>query len=246
VTLSYGEELFPILDEFSLDVNDGEFLVLLGPSGCGKTTALNLFAGLVRPSSGTASMNGGEIVGPGRERAVIFQGDDSLFHWLTVQESTEFPLKIQGLSRTERASKAEWALALTGLSSHRKKYPKELSGGMKQRLQLARALVCDTQLLLMDEPFGALDAFTRGDLQDQLIQIWQDTHKSIVFITHDIAEALILATRIAVMSPGPAATLQEVVNVSLPRPRSPGDPEFGALFEQIRSVLGRSDMEAAA
>jgi NitT/TauT family transport system ATP-binding protein len=198
-----------------------------------------MLAGFVRPANGRCLMRGERIERPARDRVVIFQGDDSLFHWLTVDENIAFPLRVQRLGRRERERRIAWGLELTGLSSHRTKYPKELSGGMKQRLQLARALVSDTELLLMDEPFGALDALTRSDLQAQLVDIWSETKKTIFFITHDIAEAVTLGSRIGVMSHGPRATLEQLLDVRLPRPRSHADPEFGRLYEEIRSSLGR-------
>jgi NitT/TauT family transport system ATP-binding protein len=227
----------PVLVRFDLEIRSEEFFVLLGPSGCGKTTALNILAGFVQPTSGRCLMNGEEVRKPGRDRAVIFQGDDSLFYWLTVYQNVEFPLELAGLRQPERSRKVKWALDLVNLGAHASKYPRELSGGMKQRLQIARALVTDASVLLMDEPFGALDALTRSELQDQLVEIWSATRRTILFITHDISEAVLLATRLGIMSHGPAATLRRVIQVDLTRPRRRGDPAFGHLYDQIGSTL---------
>jgi NitT/TauT family transport system ATP-binding protein len=228
-----------VIADLSLDIRDGEFLILLGPSGCGKTTVLNLLAGFISPSSGRCMFRGAPVSKPAGERVVIFQGDDSLFYWLTVQQNVEFPLKIRGVKREQRIQAVKAALSRVGLLPHADKFPRELSGGMKQRVQLARALVADAALLLMDEPFGALDAITRSDLQDQVSELWKTTGKTVVFITHDISEAIVLGSRIAVMSPGPCSCFESIFDVNLAQPRRRSDQAFGQLFERIDYAMHR-------
>jgi len=227
----------PVLGEVCLRIARGEFFCLLGPSGCGKTTLLNLLAGFEMPSSGTVSVAGHSIAAPGVDRMVVFQGDDSLFPWLTAIENVEFGLRMMGTTREERRRVATDALRVVGLAGQGDKFPRQLSGGMKQRIQIARAIVCRSQVLLMDEPFAALDAQMRSLLQDELVQLWQVTGATVLFITHDIAEALILADRIGLMSAGPAATIREVIDVRLGRPRRRDDLEFGQVYEQLNRVL---------
>jgi NitT/TauT family transport system ATP-binding protein len=227
----------PILSGVSLEIESGDFLCLLGPSGCGKSTLLNILAGFEKPSTGAVSVSGDPIPGPGADRMVVFQGDDSLFPWLTAVENVEFGLRVSGMTAAQRRSVALDALHLVGMSGQGEKYPRQLSGGMKQRIQIARALVLRSKVLLMDEPFAALDAQMRSMLQDELVQVWEATGTTIVFVTHDIAEALILANRIGLMSAGPAARIRDVVEVSLPRPRRRGDAAFGQLYEQLNDVV---------
>jgi NitT/TauT family transport system ATP-binding protein len=239
VGVAYGHprKADPILFRFSLDIHEGECLCLLGPSGCGKTTALRLFAGFLAPSEGTLTLEGRPIRGPGAERGVVFQGDDSLFDWLDAVQNVAFGLRMQGMGRAERLATARRFLRLVGLNGQDGKYPGELSGGMKQRIQIARVLATDPKVLLMDEPFGALDAQTRAELQDELVRIWTETRKTILFITHDIAEAILLADRIGVMRHGPASNVREMVPVSLPRPRSRASVEFGRLYEEVHRLI---------
>jgi len=212
--------------------------VLLGPSGCGKTTALNLLAGFEAPRSGSVLVEGRPVQQPGMDRVVIFQGDDSLYPWLTALENVEFPLRMMGRGAAERRSRAEAWLARVGLANHAAKFPHQLSGGMKQRIQIARALVCDAPVLLMDEPFGALDAQTRTILQDELVDICAGSGATVLFITHDIAEAIILADRIGVMRAGPGSALKDEFELDLPRPRNRGSVEFAAVYNRIQRVLG--------
>jgi NitT/TauT family transport system ATP-binding protein len=231
-----------VLERLSLEIERGEFLCLLGPSGCGKTTVLILLAGFEHPSAGTISVDGRVVVGPGVERTVVFQGDDSLYTWLTAVENVEFGLRLAGVAATTRRATAERYLELVGLAGQGHKYPSQLSGGMKQRIQIARALVCESPILLMDEPFAALDAQTRSILQDELIGIWQQTGRTFLFITHDISEAILLADRIGLMTAGPAARMKTIVPVELARPRRRGDPAFGALYERL-NVLVKEEVQ---
>ena len=227
----------PVLERFSLSIERGEFFCLLGPSGCGKTTVLNLLAGFEHPTGGTLEVDGRPVTGPGVERTVVFQGDDSLYTWLTAVENVEFGLRLAGVDAASRRATAERYLSLVGLAGQGGKYPSELSGGMKQRIQIARALVCDSPILLMDEPFAALDAQTRSTLQDELIGIWQTTGRTFLFITHDIAESILLADRIGIMTAGPAARMKVIVPVDMPRPRRRGDPAFGVLYERLNVIV---------
>lgn len=230
-------ESVPILRDFSLTIHEGECFCLLGPSGCGKTTALRLIAGFQFPDSGTLTLEGREIRGPGVERAVVFQGDDSLFTWLNAIDNVAFGLRMRGRGRRERHETAREYLGLVGLRGQDRKYPGELSGGMKQRIQIARVLANDPKILLMDEPFGALDAQTRAELQDEVVRIWMETRKTILFITHDIGEAILLGDRIGVMRHGPSSNIRETISVNLPRPRSRATLEFGQLYEQINRLI---------
>ena len=233
----YGTNGPFIIRGFELELRRGEFFVLVGPSGCGKTTVLNILAGFEAPSAGDVLVDGQSVRGPQRDRIVIFQEPDSLYPWLTALENVEFPLRVLGIGRAERHERAAAALHLVGLQSHEGKHPGQLSGGMKQRVQIARALVLDAPILLMDEPFGALDAQTRIILQDELAQIAARTQRTILFITHDILEAIFLADRIGVMTAGPEASLKKIVEVELGRPRTRGSPEFGELYEHVHQIL---------
>ncbi len=226
-----------ILRGLELTIERGEFYLLLGPSGCGKTTALNLLAGFEHATGGRVTVDGRTISEPGVDRVVIFQGDDSLYPWLTALENVEFGLRMSGMRAAARRKKALEYLSLVGLEGQGAKFPGQLSGGMKQRIQIARALACESPVLLMDEPFGALDAQTRTILQDELGAIWRAARPTILFITHDIAEAIILADRIGVMRAGPGAAVKAEIRVDLPRPRLRGAPEFGALYDRIQAIL---------
>ena len=227
----------PVLSYFDLAITQGEFFCLLGPSGCGKTTVLNLMAGFLTPTAGTLTLDGRPIVGPGVDRAVVFQSDDSLFTWLPSLDNVAFGPRMGGLPRERRYAIAREFLHLVHLDGQEHKYPGELSGGMKQRIQIARVLANDPKILLMDEPFGALDAQTRTRLQDELVEIWGKTRKTILFITHDIAEAVLLADRIGVMTRGPGAHIGEIIPVHLPRPRRRGSTGFGEMWERINALI---------
>jgi NitT/TauT family transport system ATP-binding protein len=211
----------------------GEFFTLLGPSGCGKTTVLNLLAGFEQPTRGSINVDGKTVEAPGPDRGVIFQGDDSLLDWLTTLENVEFGLRLAGVGARERRERANGALEMVGLQGQGRKYPHQLSGGMKQRVQIARALVCNSEILLMDEPFAALDAQTRAMLQDELARIWLEFKRTVLFITHDISEAIILGDRIGVMKAGPGSALHEVIVNDLGRPRGRGTPDFAAMYSRI-------------
>jgi NitT/TauT family transport system ATP-binding protein len=201
------------LEDISLDIAEGEFLSLVGPSGSGKTTLLDLLAGLSTPTSGRVLVGGREITGPGLDRAVVFQ-QYALFPWRTARANVEFGLETLGLKRKQRAEKAIEFLELVGLAAFAHRYPHELSGGMKQRVAIARSLAYDPDILLMDEPFAALDAQTREQLQDELLRIWQATGKTIVFITHGIEEAVYLGQRVAVLSSRPGR-LKQIVDIEI-------------------------------
>jgi NitT/TauT family transport system ATP-binding protein len=237
VEFRYGGQGPSIIRGFDLEMRRGEVFMLVGPSGCGKTTVLNILAGFEAAGAGEVLVDGRPVTGPQRDRIVIFQEPDSLYPWLTALENVAFPLRVLGVPRAERRERAAEALRLVGLQGHEGKPPGQLSGGMKQRVQIARALVLDAPVLLMDEPFGALDAQTRIILQDELAQIALRTGRTILFITHDLHEAIVLADRIGIMTAGPASTLKTVVDVALPRPRARGSAAFGELYERVHQVL---------
>jgi NitT/TauT family transport system ATP-binding protein len=223
------------LSQVSLEIKPGRFVVLVGPSGCGKSTLLMMLAGLREPTSGTLLINGTPITKPDPDRVgVVFQ-EASLFPWLTAEENVEFPLALRGVAKAERRTKAEEALKLVGLEGFGKRHPHELSGGMKQRVSIARGLVQDPPVLLMDEPFAALDEQTRMTMGDELLGIWAATGKTIVFVTHSLTEAVYLADEVVVMSARPGRIVDRL-QVSLPRPRTyemlSGDV-FGALRDRI-------------
>jgi nitrate/nitrite transport system ATP-binding protein len=212
---------FHALREIDLDVAQGEFVTLIGHSGCGKSTLLNLIAGLLQPSSGVLLCDNREIAAPGPERAVVFQ-NHSLLPWLTCFENVHLAVeRVFGdrESRTELKQRTQAALELVGMGHASSKRPHEISGGMKQRVGIARALAMEPKVLLMDEPFGALDALTRAKLQDELLKIVARTKSTVVMVTHDVDEAVLLSDRIVMMTNGPAATIGEILSVDLPRPR---------------------------
>jgi nitrate/nitrite transport system ATP-binding protein len=217
-----GEQFIPVLEGVDLDVNEAEFIALMGPSGSGKSTLLNLIAGLTLPTSGALICDNREIAAPGPERAVVFQ-NHSLLPWLTCFDNVYLAVErvfgaTEGKSRLKERT-AE-ALALVGMSHALHKRPHEVSGGMKQRVGIARALAMEPKVLLMDEPFGALDALTRAHLQDELLKIVARTRSTVVMVTHDVDEAVLLSDRIVMMTNGPAATIGEILAVDLPRPRN--------------------------
>jgi NitT/TauT family transport system ATP-binding protein len=218
VRFGSGETAVEATTQISADVQPGEFVTVIGPSGCGKSTLLNVVAGFIQPSRGVATLDGEPIVGPGADRGVVFQ-QYSLFPWMTVRKNVEFGLKMQGTTADHRETAARTLLGLAGLLSFENHYPDQLSGGMKQRVGIVRALATSPQVLLMDEPFGALDAQTRVVMQEILTNMWQRFQISVLFITHDIEEAIFLSDRIYVMTARPGRIKAEIV-VPLPRPRT--------------------------
>jgi NitT/TauT family transport system ATP-binding protein len=226
------------LDGVSLDIVDGEFLCLLGPSGCGKSTLLNILAGFEPVTAGKVTANGAPVIRAGRDRVMFFQDAGSaLFPWLTAAENVRFGLRVRKVPKGEWNAVVDKYLQMVDLDRHRDKFPAELSGGMRQRLQIARALAVEPAVLLMDEPFAALDALTRRRMHSVLLEIWQRTGKTIVFVTHDIAEAIALADRIGMMSVGPRSVITKVLDIDLPRPRDLGNPQVARLFNEIEALL---------
>ncbi|SMP65297.1 NitT/TauT family transport system ATP-binding protein [Desulfonatronum zhilinae] len=228
--------LVPVVDNLSLEIAKNELVCLVGRSGCGKTTTLRMVAGLEQPSEGIILVDSKQVKGPGADRAVVFQRY-TLYPWRTALENVCFGLEIQKVRRKERLRQGLHYLNRVGLADHTDSYPFQLSGGMQQRVAVARALACDPKVLLMDEPFGAMDARTRDDLQNELVNIWERDRKTILFITHSITEALILADRIVMMdrNPGRIKTIFEVV---LSRPRNRYSESFRKLHNDIHVVLG--------
>ena len=205
------------LSDFDLAVSKGEFVSIVGPSGCGKSTFLNILLGLIKPDAGEMHLNGTPITGPSQERAMVFQ-EFGLLPWRTVAANVELGLELKGVPAAQRAERAGELIQLVGLTGFERHYPHELSGGMKQRVGLARALATEPEVLLMDEPFAALDAQTRDLMQAELLQIWERTQKTVLFVTHSIEEAAYLSDRVIVMTARPGRT-KSILQVSLPRPR---------------------------
>lgn len=233
-----GDSAVIALDDVNLTIRKGEFISLLGPSGCGKSTLLSIVAGFQNVSSGKIEQNGRPILRPEPSRTVVFQ-DYALFGWMTVQQNVEFGLKAKGMAKRDRAAIARELIALVRLSGFEDKYPHQISGGMKQRAAIARALAPDPEILLMDEPFGALDAQTRVLLQEEIARISSEAGKTVLFVTHGIDEAVFLADRVVVMSPRPGRVRQEV-NVPLPRPRTAemrSDPWFVQTVNELWETL---------
>jgi NitT/TauT family transport system ATP-binding protein len=226
------------LEDVSLEIKEGEFFCLLGPSGCGKSTLLNIIAGFVPVTAGQVLFEGQPVVRADRERVMLFQdANAALLPWLSVEENIRFGLRVRKIAKSRWHDITDKYLKMVSLDGHRTKFPSELSGGMRQRLQIARALAVEPKMLLMDEPFAALDAMTRRYMHAALLEIWQRTRKTIVFVTHDIAEAISLADRIAVMSTGPRSTIISLKGVEAPRPRDLTDPAAGNLFKDIERLL---------
>jgi NitT/TauT family transport system ATP-binding protein len=225
---------FTALGGVSLDIADQEFVTVVGPSGCGKSTLMSMAAGLQEPDSGTVLVDGTPVLGPGPDRGVIFQ-QYALFPWLTVRQNVEFGLKLTSMPAAERRRRTDQAIGLVGLGEFADALPKTLSGGMKQRCAIARAYAVDPQVLLMDEPFGALDALTRVHLQDQLLETWSQEKRTVLFITHDVDEAVYLASRVVVMAARPGR-VHRVVDVDLPYPRTEEirlSPEFRRIRNDV-------------
>ena len=238
-TFKTNKGLFPALRDIHLDIAKGEFVALIGHSGCGKSTLLNLIAGLTTPTAGVLLCANREIAGPGPERAVVFQ-NHSLLPWLTCFDNVHLGIeRVFGATETKAQLRArtDAALAMVGLSHAAQKRPGEISGGMKQRVGIARALAMEPKVLLMDEPFGALDALTRAKLQDELLEIVARTQSTVVMVTHDVDEAVLLSDKIVMMTNGPAATIGEVLSVDLPRPRQRVELAESANYQRYRKAV---------
>jgi NitT/TauT family transport system ATP-binding protein len=237
------------LQDLTVDIGGGEFITVVGPSGCGKTTLLNMLAGLLAPTSGSILLQNSAVAGPRRDVGIVFQAP-VLLPWRTVFQNAMLPVQVQHLDRTVYARRARELLELVGLGDFADKYPWELSGGMQQRAAIVRALVHDPAILLMDEPFGALDAMTREQLDLELLRIWRESGKTIVFVTHALSEAILLADRCLVLCSRPGR-LVDILEVTLPRPRDlslVNTPVFGEYVERIRRALGATEapIQAAA
>lgn len=235
VSVAFGD--FTAVDQVDLEVRDGEFLCLLGPSGCGKSTLLSVMAGFQPAAGGEVTHRGNAIRRPSSEMGFVFQSSEALFDWMTVEDNIGFGPRMAKMAKQERRALVEEHLHLVGLGNAGKKRPPQLSGGMRQRVQIARVLANSPDIVLMDEPFGALDAQTRTVMQRELDRIWRERRSTVVFVTHDIDEALILADRIAIMTAGPEARIKSVYDVGLDRPRDEESPEFVALRHQVRDDI---------
>lgn len=247
LTVRFGSDhaQVSVLEGLSFDVKAGEFLCLLGTSGCGKSTILNVLAGFVEPTSGVLLLDGSPIAGPGPDRAMVFQRH-ALFPWKTVVGNIEFGLRMLGRPQNEIRDRAAELIRLVGLSGFEKRYPAELSGGMEQRVGLARTLAVDPVVLLMDEPFGSLDAQTRIMMQELLLRIWDEAEKTVVFVTHDVDEAVLLADRIVILTARPGSVRAEIP-VNLPRPRAYDvamQPEFIAIKQKALALIREESAKA--
>lgn len=227
----------------SLEINDGEFFCIIGPSGCGKSTLLNILAGLETPSTGHVTLEDMVISKPGPDRVVVFQ-EAGLMPWMTVQSNVEYGLKLQGLDKATRADRAQKYLKMVHLSKYARAMPHELSGGMRQRVSIARALALEPKVLLMDEPFSALDAQTRDLLHDELQNIWQETNKTILFVTHNLREAVYLADRVMIMTAAPGS-IKKIVTVPFSHPRSKSSTEVSAFTAQLHDLI-KSEVDKVA
>ncbi|ADQ40674.1 ABC transporter related protein [Caldicellulosiruptor acetigenus I77R1B] len=232
--LSKNKEI-TVLEKINLEVQKGEFICILGPSGCGKSTLLNIIAGLEKPSEGKVFLNGKEVLSPGPDRIVMFQ-ESALFPWLKVIDNVEFGMKISGIPKKERYEKALKYLRMVHLTKFKDAYVHQLSGGMKQRVALARALTLDSEVLLMDEPFAALDSQTKNILLLELQRIWWETKKTIIFVTHNVEEAVLLADKVVVMSSNPGK-IKKVFEIKLARPRLLDNPDIVYMISAIMKEL---------
>ena len=232
---SVGDGDLEALAPVDLSIPTGEFVCMIGASGCGKSTLLRIIAGFEEPTTGNVAMYGKAITGPGSDRGMVFQ-DYALFPWMTVRENISFGPRQRQLPREEIAKTADEFVRMVGLERFADRYPNQLSGGMKQRVAIARVLANDASILLMDEPFGALDALTREQLQNELLQIWKRTGVTTIFVTHSVEEAVLLADRVLVMSAGPGR-IDSDFRIDLPRPRDVSSPEFNALRRDIARRL---------
>jgi NitT/TauT family transport system ATP-binding protein len=226
------------VQDISLDIARSEFLCLLGPSGCGKSTLLNIIAGFIAPTGGEIRIGGKKIDGHGMDRGVVFQDFAQLFPWRTALGNVAFGLEMKGVAKDEREKIALEQLRLVKLEKFEKSYPHHLSGGMQQRVAIARALAYNPAVLLMDEPFAALDALTRDDMQRLLADVWRETRKTVVYVTHNVSEAVYLADRVIVMTPHPG-TVKTEIEIALPRPRDPLSVEFLGYQKRLLRELGQ-------
>ncbi len=233
------EDTFPyVLQDVNLSIPKGEFHILLGKSGCGKSSLLNIVAGFLKKTSGSVQVNNSEVIKPGPDRGVVFQNADAaIFPWLNVWRNVEYGMRMQKVDRDRRQQVVKDCLKIVGLNGHEKKYPGELSGGMKQRVQIARSIANNSEILIMDEPFGALDAQSRAVMQNELINIWKSTGKTILFVTHDIQEAILLGQKISLFTKAPNASIRETILVDLPYRRNFSDPRARSIEKAILSYF---------
>jgi NitT/TauT family transport system ATP-binding protein len=242
-----GKREFLALDSIDFGVGEGEFVAVVGPSGCGKSTLLDILSGLAAPTAGDIEIDGRPVTGPTLDRGIVLQGY-ALFPWRTTRQNIEFGLEAKGIPKAERREISDRFTRLVGLEGFEDRLPHELSGGMKQRVALARALAYDPGVLLMDEPFAAVDAQTREVLQDELLRIWSETRKTVILVTHSIEEAVYLADRVVVLSPNPGR-IREIVRIDLPRPRTPdlrSSERFGRLRLRVWDLLQASFADPVA
>ncbi|MDG6996646.1 MAG: ABC transporter ATP-binding protein [Nitrososphaerota archaeon] len=247
VSMSYNFEghSFKALDTFNLSIEKGEFVSIIGPSGCGKSTLFSIVSGLVRPTEGSVEVDGKTIDGPRPDKIAVVLQEVSLFPWRNVMKNVEFGMEIVGIPQKQREATALNLLKLLGLQGFEMKYPQQLSGGMRQRVSIARALAMNTELLLMDEPFGALDEQTRRIMGEELLKIWSTTRKTVLFVTHSLEEAVMLSDRIVVMSARPGRIL-DIVKVDMSRPRKPASMQFSSLKEDLWNLLRTESMKSLA
>ncbi|GGB18469.1 ABC transporter ATP-binding protein [Flexivirga endophytica] len=236
VTIKFGD--FTAVDSVDVSVRAGEFICLLGPSGCGKSTLISAIAGFEKPANGRIHLEGQEIRGASLDVGMVFQSSEALFDWLTIRQNIEYGPKMRGVAKKERQALADEFLSLVGLAHCADQLPRQLSGGMRQRAQIARVLANEPRVVLMDEPFGALDAQTRQVMQQELDRIWRTSGCTVIFVTHDIDEAIVLADRILVMTAGPEATIKSSYDVDIPRPRDEAGDEAIALHRKLREDIG--------
>jgi NitT/TauT family transport system ATP-binding protein len=242
-TNGFGTRSIQALMPVEFDIKTGEFFCIIGPSGCGKSTLLNVLAGLEKPDSGRVAVDDVAVTGPGPDRAVVFQ-EAGLMPWMTVRKNVEYGLKLQGLSKDERKEKAEMYLRMVHLLKYANSLPHQLSGGMRQRVSIARALALQPKVLLMDEPFSALDAQTRDLLHEELQRIWQETGKTIVFVTHNLREAVYLADRVLIMTAAPGS-IKKIVPIPFAHPRSKSSADVSMFTAELHELI-KSEVEKVA